>query len=303
MPSRNNWKASAHHVYQKHVRGKKTLYLDQTVWIEIRDCRTKEAAECGEVCYRAVRAGTAIFPLSSTLVEEFYGIGWPKRRRQAADLLMDLSCEGVTYNLRRTDEINHMLSHWHAAEADANPRICFQYLSHRDRRIDLRRVARYDEHCNDLNRKLRTTIDTALQQGADLPEPETRKSQLRRFRLETYEREVHPELAKRPKALQRLVEDDPLRAVERLPAQDLQLRLYCQYNFARGPKLTRNDITDLFHSSVAPAYADVFVSLDREQMALLRAAVAQGVDTTRAVLLASIADLTAWVKAHCEPRR
>lgn len=83
-------------VYERHVRGRRTVYLDNNVWIALTDQKTAVATECLEVCRLAVASKIALFPLSYASVVEL--LDQPRiAPRENQSSLMDELSEGVSF--------------------------------------------------------------------------------------------------------------------------------------------------------------------------------------------------------------
>lgn len=80
-------------VYAERIDGRKIIYLDNNIWILLRDGGAAKA--CRDHCLEAVREGRAIFPASYAAVSELFGIPSPSLRASQAEL-MDALCMGVT---------------------------------------------------------------------------------------------------------------------------------------------------------------------------------------------------------------
>ena len=83
-------------VYERHVRGRRTVYLDNNVWIALTDQKTAVAAECLEVCRLAVSSKIALFPVSYASVMELLGQPLNAPRKNQSSLMDELS-EGVSF--------------------------------------------------------------------------------------------------------------------------------------------------------------------------------------------------------------
>ncbi len=81
-------------VYDARVAGRQIVYLDQNVWIELRDAKTPNSAAARDACLSALAEGRAIFPLSYAAISELSEIQERDARQRLADL-MDLLSRGV----------------------------------------------------------------------------------------------------------------------------------------------------------------------------------------------------------------
>lgn len=83
-------------IYAEHVDGRRVIYLDNNIWIDLRDAKTDEAYVCRGACLRAVDEGRAIFPLSYGAVSEVLHNPSKEARERQADVMDALSL-GVTF--------------------------------------------------------------------------------------------------------------------------------------------------------------------------------------------------------------
>jgi hypothetical protein len=83
-------------VFQERLAGCLVVYLDNNIWIRLREGRSSDAIRCGDLCIAAVESGLAIFPLSHSLVAEMLEIPNRELRLEQADL-MDRLSRGTTY--------------------------------------------------------------------------------------------------------------------------------------------------------------------------------------------------------------
>lgn len=80
-------------VFSERVQNRKVVYLDNNMWILLRDGGAADA--CREKCQEEVTAGRAVFPVSYAAVSELFGISSSALRTQQA-VLMDALSLGVT---------------------------------------------------------------------------------------------------------------------------------------------------------------------------------------------------------------
>lgn len=99
-------------IYSQRIADQRLAYLDNNVWIELRDTQSQEALACREACYESRRNGRVLFPLSFATITEAIEIPDPETRARHATLLDDLS-DGVTF---RTPEILFRVEGRKAAE-------------------------------------------------------------------------------------------------------------------------------------------------------------------------------------------
>ena len=66
-------------VHAERVAGRSTVYLDNNIWIDLRDAETPEAAGCRDACVIAVELGQALFPVSWASVGELFEIPHPEK--------------------------------------------------------------------------------------------------------------------------------------------------------------------------------------------------------------------------------
>ncbi|MCE7890789.1 MAG: hypothetical protein DYH12_14025 [Sorangiineae bacterium PRO1] len=92
-------------IYAEHVDGRRVIYLDSNIWIDLRDAKTDEARACREACGLAVDEGRAIFPLSYGSISEVMHNPSKEARERQADLMDALSL-GVTF---RAPHVVHAL--------------------------------------------------------------------------------------------------------------------------------------------------------------------------------------------------
>jgi hypothetical protein len=83
-------------VFSEHVGGRKVVYLDNNIWIDLRDELTEPAKRCREACLRAVGDKRAIFPVSWASISELLELPPPALRAKQADV-MDGLCGSVTF--------------------------------------------------------------------------------------------------------------------------------------------------------------------------------------------------------------
>jgi hypothetical protein len=85
-------------VFAKRVAGRRVVYLDHNVWIDLRDAKTPEARAALSACQNAVACRHAIFPVSYSAISELFHVPSPSDRRAHADL-MDALARGMTFRL------------------------------------------------------------------------------------------------------------------------------------------------------------------------------------------------------------
>lgn len=83
-------------VFAQYVDGRRVVYLDNNIWIDLRDAENDEAVSCRDACKRVVADGRAIFPLSYGSVTEVLTNPSRDARERQADLMDALSL-GVTF--------------------------------------------------------------------------------------------------------------------------------------------------------------------------------------------------------------
>jgi hypothetical protein len=76
---------------QKCLEGCELVYLDQNIWIELRDGKFADAVNCRTACYAAFQRGTVLFPLSYSVVAEAIEISDFSTRQKHCQMLDDLS--------------------------------------------------------------------------------------------------------------------------------------------------------------------------------------------------------------------
>lgn len=87
-------------VFHGLVKGRKVIYLDTNIWVELADGKTEEARRCLAECESAVREGSSIFPVSFASVSEVFDQppnAHPLRQAQ----IMDRLSLGVTFRAER----------------------------------------------------------------------------------------------------------------------------------------------------------------------------------------------------------
>jgi hypothetical protein len=92
-------------VYELHVRGRRTVYLDNNVWIRLTDGKTAAAVECLAACRLALANKVAIFPVSYASVSELLEQP-PEAPRGCQSALMDELSQGVSF--RSADSVAKM---------------------------------------------------------------------------------------------------------------------------------------------------------------------------------------------------
>lgn len=83
-------------VHAERVSGRKIVYFDHNVWIELRDARNGNAIACLDFCRAAVERAKVVLPLAFPAVTEAIEIPDLSTRLAHADLLDSLS-SGVTF--------------------------------------------------------------------------------------------------------------------------------------------------------------------------------------------------------------
>lgn len=83
-------------VFIERIGSRKLIYLDQNVWIDLREVKTPQATACLDACRTAVSCGKALFPLAYPSIAETVEISDIPTRLRQADLLDSLSL-GVTF--------------------------------------------------------------------------------------------------------------------------------------------------------------------------------------------------------------
>jgi hypothetical protein len=83
-------------IFAERVGQRKLVYLDQNVWIDLRESKTPEAAACLEACRSGVEGGKVLFPLAYPAIAEAVEISDVSTRLRHADLLDALS-SSVTF--------------------------------------------------------------------------------------------------------------------------------------------------------------------------------------------------------------
>ncbi|WP_437587486.1 hypothetical protein [Sorangium sp. So ce1000] len=99
-------------VYAERIAQRQLAYLDNNVWIELRDARTAAATACRDACFAAVAAGKALFPLAFPSITEAIEIEEVTTKLRHCTLLDELS-SGVTF---RSPAILLKLEAWRASE-------------------------------------------------------------------------------------------------------------------------------------------------------------------------------------------
>lgn len=83
-------------VYQDRVASRALVYLDNNVWIELRDASSAAALDCVAACHDAVLNGRVLFPLAFPAISEALEIVDTGARLRHCELLDRLS-HGVTF--------------------------------------------------------------------------------------------------------------------------------------------------------------------------------------------------------------
>lgn len=89
-------------IYRRHLAGRRLVYLDTSVWIELADGKTEAARRLLEACRRVHASRGVVFPLSYPSITELLEQENEVNRRRQARIMDELS-EGVALRLR--DEI------------------------------------------------------------------------------------------------------------------------------------------------------------------------------------------------------
>lgn len=83
-------------IYGERIGARRLVYLDNNVWIELRDVASQEAKLCRELCERLVHSNKVLFPLAFPSITEAIDIPDASTRATHCSLLDDLS-NGVTF--------------------------------------------------------------------------------------------------------------------------------------------------------------------------------------------------------------
>jgi hypothetical protein len=83
-------------VFADDIGERKIVYLDNNVWIDLRDGQSEAARRCYDACLRVVTEGRAVFPVSWAAVSELLELPSADLRCKQADI-MDSLCGSLTF--------------------------------------------------------------------------------------------------------------------------------------------------------------------------------------------------------------
>jgi hypothetical protein len=84
------------HVYADRILGRRAIYLDTNVWIQLSHERTEDAQKCLAACKAAQRAGAVVFPLSYAAISELIEQASSPSQMKRCELMDELSV-GVSF--------------------------------------------------------------------------------------------------------------------------------------------------------------------------------------------------------------
>ncbi len=96
LPERRERLFEPREVYEERVQGRLVVYLDNNIWVDLRDGNDTRSLRCREICLAAVREGKAIFPVSYASISELFETPRVDARARQADLMDNLSTD-VTF--------------------------------------------------------------------------------------------------------------------------------------------------------------------------------------------------------------
>lgn len=340
-------------IYAEHVDGRRVIYLDNNIWIDLRDGKTDEARACRAACQRAVDEGRVIFPLSYGAVSEVMHNPSKDARERQADLMDALSL-GVTFRaphvvyalegeaayryFYRNDTTpavsrsqvftlipDHIGDGRLEFPAGWKPDAVAKFLGFMQREAGWRSVRWYVDHLdheeiveNHQLGRYESAMAEVVAKQRELARGESktkvRARLLTQERVALFKQHVLPAIRRamiREVGVERIAEESdrvlrehgeggPERLAQVFRAATPSLELLAQLFAARAldtkgkPKAT--DFWDTEHASVAPAYADAFVTADGGLRTLLLGLKRKRPDL-RADILGSVRALLRWLEA------